>query len=149
MRLPKYNSKKSRNYFQPNSDPAKAHKNGYRLAMREVKHMLDETLNKNYYFWIDDNGRLTLELTDKKPIQECISITAHTINRLSSVYSEESEWGEEEMKIIKQLRSFATKQILDLINDLIGEDETSEDEIEHRLFYATRNGLRQSMRDKL
>lgn len=33
---PKYNSKASRSYFQPNSDPAKAHKNGYKLGVRET-----------------------------------------------------------------------------------------------------------------
>lgn len=37
IKLPTYNSKKSRSYFQPNSNPQKAHKNGYRLAIREVR----------------------------------------------------------------------------------------------------------------
>jgi len=35
--LPEYNSKLSRDYFQPNSNPMKAHKNGYRLAIRDIK----------------------------------------------------------------------------------------------------------------
>lgn len=35
--LPKYNSKPSRSYFQANSNPLKAHKNGYRLAIREMQ----------------------------------------------------------------------------------------------------------------
>lgn len=38
--LPTYNSKLSRNYFQANPSPSKAHKNGYRLAIREMKAQL-------------------------------------------------------------------------------------------------------------
>lgn len=34
--VPAYNSKPSRAYFQPNSDPAKAHRNGYRLGVRDT-----------------------------------------------------------------------------------------------------------------
>ena len=40
--MPKYNSKTSRNYFQANPNPIKAHKNGYRLAIRDITKVLDK-----------------------------------------------------------------------------------------------------------
>ncbi len=40
IKLPKYNSKKSRLYFSPNTNPQKAHRNGFNLAVREIKHKL-------------------------------------------------------------------------------------------------------------
>lgn len=39
IKLPKYNDKKSRLYFSPNINPAKAHKNGFNLAIRETKRL--------------------------------------------------------------------------------------------------------------
>jgi len=43
IQLPKYYSKKSRMYFSPNTDPAKAHKNGFNLAIREIKKQTNNT----------------------------------------------------------------------------------------------------------
>lgn len=42
IKLPKYNDKKSRLYFSPNINPAKAHKNGFNLAIRETEKRLAE-----------------------------------------------------------------------------------------------------------
>lgn len=42
IKLPKYNDKKSRIYFSPNINPAKAHKNGFNLAIRETEKRLAE-----------------------------------------------------------------------------------------------------------
>lgn len=36
-----YNSKTSRFYIQANPSPEKAHKNGFRLAIREVKKVIE------------------------------------------------------------------------------------------------------------
>lgn len=44
--LPKYNHKISRSYFQANYNPQKAHKNGYRLATREVTQLINKVFNK-------------------------------------------------------------------------------------------------------
>lgn len=55
-----------------------------KLNEQSVK-KLDEVVAKNYYFRIDEENRLTLELTDTKTIEECVSITADTINKIKSV----------------------------------------------------------------
>ena len=49
-----------------------------------------------------------------------------------------------------ELRTEAFKQALyqDLLA-LVGEDETSEDEVENDLYFATRNGLRQELRQNI
>lgn len=39
IEIPKYEDKHSRLYFQPNTNPQKAHKNGFRLAIRELKRL--------------------------------------------------------------------------------------------------------------
>ena len=43
IKLPKYNDKKSRLYFSPNTNPAKAHKNGFNLAIRETEKLLAQS----------------------------------------------------------------------------------------------------------
>ena len=43
---PEYNSKLSRSYFQANPDHLKAHKNGYRLGVREFEQNLLKALEE-------------------------------------------------------------------------------------------------------
>ncbi|HRF69909.1 MAG TPA: hypothetical protein PKV66_00600 [Candidatus Pelethenecus sp.] len=46
---------------------------------------LQKTVNKNYYYRIDENNRLTLELTEDKTVNECIGLTAECINYINSL----------------------------------------------------------------
>lgn len=46
---------------------------------------MDKTVHKNYYYWINEDGRLTLELTDAKTLEECAGITMHCINQINSL----------------------------------------------------------------
>ena len=46
---------------------------------------LEKTVNKNYYYRIDENNRLTLELTEDKTVEECIELTAECINYINSL----------------------------------------------------------------
>jgi hypothetical protein len=46
---------------------------------------LDHVVAKNYYFRLDNEGRLTLELTDGKDLEECVALTVHCINQMNSV----------------------------------------------------------------
>lgn len=45
-KMPDYGGKLSRKYFQPNSDPQIAHRNGYRLAAREAIEVITAELLK-------------------------------------------------------------------------------------------------------
>lgn len=42
-------------------------------------------MSKNYYYWINQDGRLTLELSDQKSLEECIGITLSCINQINSL----------------------------------------------------------------
>lgn len=47
---------------------------------------VDDVIAKTYYFWINEDDRLTLEVVDikDKPLQECVGITLDTINKMNS-----------------------------------------------------------------
>lgn len=47
---------------------------------------LDERVAKNYYFRINEEGLLTLELVDDKDMQECVALTVHCINEMKKEY---------------------------------------------------------------
>lgn len=46
---------------------------------------MEETITKNYYYRIDENNRLTLELTEDKTMEQCIHLTAECINYINSL----------------------------------------------------------------